>query len=75
MRESLEIQRHRSAPKFGGMNQDDGQYLKTTFWMPFMDFISKEERERRTRSQLDVTLTSNTSTSETLASDQNSLRE
>ena len=75
VRESLEIQRHRSAPKFGGMNQDDGQYLKTTFWMPFMDFISKEERERRTRSQLDVTLTSNTSTSETLASNQNSLRE
>ena len=50
VRESLEIQRHRSAPKFGGMNQDDGQYVKTSFWMPFMDTITKEERERQDRS-------------------------
>ena len=50
VRESLEIQRHRSAPKFGGMNQDDGQYVKTSFWMPFMDTITKEEREREERS-------------------------
>ena len=50
VRESLEIQRHRSAPKFGGMNQDNGQYVKTSFWMPFMDIITKEEREREERS-------------------------
>ena len=50
VREALEIQRHRSAPKFGGINQDEGQYLKTSFWMPFMDTITKEERERQKRS-------------------------
>ena len=49
VREALEIQRHRSAPKFGGMNQDEGQYLKTSFWMPFMDTITKEERDRQRR--------------------------
>ena len=49
VRESLEIQRHRSAPRYGGMNKDEGQYLKTTFWMPYMDMVSKEERERRQR--------------------------
>ena len=50
VREALEIQRHRSAPKFGGINQDEGQYLKTTFWMPFMDTITKEEQDRAKRS-------------------------
>ena len=48
--ESLDIQRRRSKPKFGRMNQDDGQYVKTSFWMPFMDTITKEERERQDRS-------------------------
>ena len=46
VREALEIQRHRSAPRYGGINLDDGQYLKTTFWMPYMDWLSKEEKER-----------------------------
>ena len=50
VRETLEIQRNRSAPKFGGINQDEGQYVKTSFWMPFMDTITKEEREREDRS-------------------------
>ena len=50
VRETLEIQRHRSAPKFGGMNQDEGQYVKTSFWMPFMDTITKEECEREEKS-------------------------
>ena len=49
VREALEIQRHRSAPKYDGMNKDEGQYLKTTFWMPYMDMVSKEERERNQR--------------------------
>ena len=48
VREALEIQRHRSAPRYGGINLDEGQYLKTTFWMPFMDWITKEEKERFT---------------------------
>ena len=72
VRESLEIQRHRSAPRFGGMNQDDGQHLKTTFWMPFMDFISNEERNRNQRT---ADLTSNRSTSEANATVQNSRQE
>ena len=46
VREALEIQRHRSAPRYGGINLDDGQYLKTTFWMPYMNWLSKEEKER-----------------------------
>ena len=46
VREALEIQRHRSAPRFGGMNKDEGQYLKSTFWMPYTDMVSKEEKER-----------------------------
>ena len=49
VREALEIQRHRSAPRFEGINQDEGQYLNTTFWMPYMDMVSKEEKERNQR--------------------------
>ena len=49
VREALEIQRHRSAPRFEGINQDEGQYLNTTFWMPYMDTVSKEEKERNQR--------------------------
>ena len=52
VREALEIQRHRSAPRYGGINQDDGQYLKTTFWMPFMDLITKEEKERNDQNRI-----------------------
>ena len=51
VREALEIQRHRSAPRFSGINKDEGQYLKTTFWMPYMDMVSKEEKERDLRRQ------------------------
>ena len=47
--EALEIQRHRSSKRFGGMNLDDGQYLKTTFWVPLMDEISKQENDRTRR--------------------------
>ena len=49
IREALEIQRNRSAPRYKGINLDDGQYLKNTFWMPFMDKITKEENERDQR--------------------------
>ena len=63
VREALEIQRHRSAPRYKGINKDDGQYLKSTFWMPFMDLITKEEKdrdERRNRRQIteDANMTS-----------------
>ena len=57
VREALEIQKHRSGPKQGGTNFDDGQYLNNTFWVPLMDHISKEEEDKRRR------MTSNTMTS------------
>ena len=47
VREALEIQKHRSGPKQGGTNFDDGQYLNNTFWVSLMDHISKEENDRR----------------------------
>ena len=47
--ESLEIQKHRSSARFGRMNVDDGGYLKTTFWVPFMDLIHKEQQEKERR--------------------------
>ena len=67
VREALEIQRHRSSPKYGGINLDDGQYVKTNFWIPLMDEITKEEKERSrkiTRRNVTSNLTSNTTTSE-----------
>ena len=51
VREALEIQRHRSAPRFNGINKDEGQYLKTAFWMPYMDIVTKEEKDRDQRRQ------------------------
>ena len=64
VRESLEIQKHRSGPKQGGINVDDGQYLKTTFWVPLMNEISKEEEERNRRRQRQVTSNKMTSNNE-----------
>ena len=67
VRKALEIQRHRSSPKYGGINLDDGQYVKTNFWIPLMDEITKEEKERSrkiTRRNVTSNLTSNTTTSE-----------
>ena len=59
VRESLEIQKYRSSVRFGGMNVDDGGYLKTTFWVPFMDLIHKEQQEKeRQRVTSNANLTS-----------------
>ena len=44
VREALEIQYHESGPKKGGMNLDDGQYVKTKFWTPFFRFLRKSQR-------------------------------
>ena len=41
VREALEIQRHRCGPKNGGMNLDDGQYVKTLFWTPLFTYFSQ----------------------------------
>ena len=35
VREALEIQRHDAGPKEGGINLDDGMYVKTKFWLPY----------------------------------------
>ena len=39
VRESLEIQYHGCGPKKGGMNLDDGQYVKTKFWTPLFRYL------------------------------------
>ena len=57
VREALEIQKHRSGPKQGGINIDDGRYLNNKFWVPMMDHVSKEENDKRRM------ITSNTVTS------------
>ena len=43
VREALEIQYHECGPKKGGMNLDDGQYVKTKFWTPFFRFLRKKQ--------------------------------
>ena len=43
VREALEIQRNRCGPKQGGMNLDDGQYVKTQFWTPLFSFMRKSD--------------------------------
>ena len=42
VREALEIQHFESGPKFkNGVNQDDGNYVTTSFWKPIMKHIRK----------------------------------
>ena len=43
VREALEIQKHDCYYTKGGMNQDKGQYVNTTFWLPFMKYLRKSE--------------------------------
>ena len=43
VREALEIQYNHSRPIDGGMNQDEGQYVTTKFWMPFFKFLKGKE--------------------------------
>lgn len=49
VREALEIQKNCSGPKHGGINLDEGQYLKTTFWIPYMHHLTKNEKDRRNK--------------------------
>ena len=35
--------------RLGGINKDDGQYVTTLFWMPFMNHLTKEENARNRR--------------------------
>ena len=55
VREALEIQKHGSGPNQGGINQDNGQFLKTNFWVPLMTTITKEEKEKNQRQQRQMT--------------------
>ena len=41
VREALEIQYHNSEPENGGMNLDNGPYVKTKFWKPMFEFLQK----------------------------------
>ena len=47
VREALEIQHHKSGPKNGGMNLDDGKYVKTTFWSPFMKYLTNIQNQQK----------------------------
>ena len=49
VREALEIQYNKSGPDNGGMNLDDGDYLKTKFWMPFMSHLKKFKTDQDRR--------------------------
>ena len=39
VREALQIQLEECGPEKGGMNQDNGQYVKTKFWMPYFKYL------------------------------------
>ena len=44
VRETLEIQKHDCHYANGGMNPDKGQYVTTTFWIPFLKHLRKSEQ-------------------------------
>ena len=79
VREALEIQYHQSGPSEGYINQDDGKYVKTKFWIPMLRDLQKKakmepeirenRRNRRDRreSRQTIDLTSNTTTDEAIA--------
>ena len=47
VREALEIQRNETGPIYQhGMNQDDGNYVTTTFWKPLMKHFKNTSRNK-----------------------------
>ena len=48
VRETLEIQSHKCGPEKGGMNLDNGFYVKTLFWTPFFTYLRKSRTNRVT---------------------------
>ena len=68
VRESLEIQYHQSGPNEGNINQDDGKYVKTKFWVPMLRDLQKKaklepkirenRRKHRERRELQQTIDS-----------------
>ena len=51
VREAIEIQRHGSGPNDGGMNLDDGKYVKTKFWLPFLRYITEQESKKQQKQE------------------------
>jgi len=45
IRETLEIQKNNSHTRYGGMNQDKGQYVTTRFWIPLMKYLRNAEEK------------------------------
>ena len=43
VREALEIQYNRCAPADGGLNQDEGQYVKSKFWKPLFSWMTSNK--------------------------------
>jgi predicted GIY-YIG superfamily endonuclease len=43
VRESIEIQYNKCGPKNGGMNLDDGQFVKTQFWTPYFLYLRNQK--------------------------------
>ncbi|XP_065678489.1 uncharacterized protein LOC136093416 [Hydra vulgaris] len=43
VREALEIQRHECSPSDGGLNQDDGGYVTTSFWKPMFRYLNEKK--------------------------------
>ena len=46
VREALEIQKHDSGPNEGGINLDEGKYVKTKFWLPMLRHITTVDKEK-----------------------------
>ncbi|XP_065677390.1 uncharacterized protein LOC136092772 [Hydra vulgaris] len=43
IREALEIQNNMCSARNGGINLDEGQYVKTMFWTPFLKFKNQKK--------------------------------
>ena len=76
VREALEIQYHQSGPSEGNINQDDGRYVKTKFWLPMFRSLRKQAdsapktRERRRLRREHTTTTSSLHLTSDLTSDE-----
>ena len=50
----MEIQKHGAGPKEGGINKDEGMYVKTKFWVPFLKELQKEDRKREQERTINI---------------------
>ena len=51
VREALEIQRHQCSPLNGGINLDNGQFVKTKFLTQFLEMGNKPNPNRTNRTR------------------------